>query len=127
MWEDFIRDYLSFSRKERAGIIILLSLILICIILPFFFHLMIRRPLSDNREFEKQIASLKIIPDSQHVNKYDSNFKKFKSEKYQYASNYKDHKSFSNFYFDPNSATVQEWDRLGVNDKTIGTIQKYLS
>ncbi len=31
------------------------------------------------------------------------------------------------FYFDPNTATRNEWQRLGIKDKTIETIQKYLA
>ena len=28
------------------------------------------------------------------------------------------------FYFDPNTATVNDWKRLGIRDKTIETIQE---
>ena len=31
------------------------------------------------------------------------------------------------FYFDPNTISSEDWRRLGVRDKTITTIQKYLS
>jgi competence protein ComEA len=31
------------------------------------------------------------------------------------------------FYFDPNTASSDDWKRLGLRDKTIHTIQNYLS
>jgi len=51
---------------------------------------------------------------------------------YQYdrkKSNYYETKSSKGelFYFDPNTISTSEWKRLGVRDKTIQTIEKYLN
>ena len=51
---------------------------------------------------------------------------------YQYdrkKSNYYETKSSKGelFYFDPNTISGSEWKRLGIRDKTIQTIEKYLS
>lgn len=51
---------------------------------------------------------------------------------YQYdskKSNYYETKSSKGelFYFDPNTISTSEWKRLGIRDKTIQTIEKYLS
>lgn len=51
---------------------------------------------------------------------------------YQYdrkKSNYSESNSIKGefFYFDPNTISITEWKRLGLRDKTIQTIQNYLS
>jgi DNA uptake protein ComE-like DNA-binding protein len=127
MWKAFVREYLCFTRKERIGVLMLLALIVICTILPFFFHLMVPQKKIDNADFEKEISSLKMIP----ADSLD-NFQDYKYESRAYNINkpfYKNEKEVrvENFYFDPNTTTAAEWARLGIRPKTVATIQKYLA
>ena len=46
---------------------------------------------------------------------------------HRFRKNYYPKSSMEVFYFDPNTATSVEWKRLGLKDKTVETIQKYLS
>ena len=34
MWKKFVKDYLSFTKKDRVGVIVLVTLILIVVLLP---------------------------------------------------------------------------------------------
>ena len=128
MWREFVRNYFNFTRKERRGIIILVSLILVFICLPFFYPLFITpKQYNSYTEFENEIAALNIEKnDSTKNNKYAGNFK---NGFYDHSSS-RDKEEFVKaevFYFDPNTASFGDWKRLGLRDKTIYTIQNYLS
>ncbi len=62
----------------------------------------------------------------QLISKYNED----NSSNYQYdrnSNNYYTKSKGELFYFDPNTLSAEGWKRLGLRDKTIGTIQNYLS
>lgn len=130
MWRQFVHDYLSFTKKERRGIIILLSLIIICLLAPFFYSWFIPREVYDYSTFEKEISQLKTTQADSSSRRYSNkNFDENNYANYYEPSerNYYAKSKGELFYFDPNTASANDWKRLGVRDKTIETIQKYLS
>jgi competence protein ComEA len=119
MWQQFIKDYFSFSRKERTGVFILLAIIIIGLLIPFlypiFFH---SARASSSTGYEKDIEKLKTT--SGTVNKNASNY-----------INTGNHSSPAPvkaelFFFDPNTASENDWARLGIPAKTCHTIMNYL-
>ncbi len=128
MWKYFFKEYLSYSKKERSGIFILLAIILICICLPFLFPYFIHRENYDYSKFEKEISGLKIQKvDS--IERYNNKFDENNYANYYEPSekNYNPKSKGEVFYFDPNTASISDWKRLGIRQKTAETIQKYLS
>ena len=135
MFKQFLNEYLSFTKKERSGIFILLALIIVCLLAPFLYPYFIHPKIYDHSQFDKEIAQLKIQQaDSLSEKKYfNKNFDP-DSDRDNYTNYYKpSEKNFYTkskaevFYFDPNKATVDDWKRLGVREKTAETIQKYVS
>src|SRR5688572_24700405 len=130
MWKRFVHDYLSYTHKERIGIFILLGLIIICLLIPFLYPFFIHQKKYDRKEFNNEIARLKLRQsDSSTNNSYP--VKNFNEDFLDYAGP-SDKNSYTKiqaevFYFDPNTASVEEWKRLGIKDKAIATIGKYLS
>lgn len=116
---------LHFTRKERNGIILICFFIILIAFLPDIYgwlfpgklpdyslqSLEIRKlqlPATDSAEFAlKQNGSEEIL--------IDKDFAEFSAG------------STSLFYFDPNTLSPEQWKKLGLKDKTILTIQKYLS
>ena len=128
MWKHFISDYLTFTKKDRRGTIVILILILLFITVPFLFPFFIKQKTYDHSKFEKSIASLKIQQaDSSEESEYTG--KRNTYRKYDRSSYDNNTQSFKGelFYFDPNTASVADWKKLGLRDKTIATIQNYLS
>lgn len=130
MWKHFIAEYFSFSKKERSGVAILIVLIVLLIMLPFFYPLFTRWKIYDHTKFEKEIALLKTR-DADSTTDFAN--KRYDAKKYQQYNSTAQKNYYAGkpagelFYFDPNKATATEWKKLGVRDKTIATIQKYLS
>ena len=128
MWKQFIREYLTFTKKERTGIFILLGLIICCLLAPFLYPLFILQKKYDHSKFEKEITQFKMLQVDSASNKYTNNYDRDEYNDYHQPPE----KTYRPppgelFYFDPNSATINDWKRLGIREKTAETIQKYIS
>jgi competence ComEA-like helix-hairpin-helix protein len=130
MWKQFLKDYFNYTLKERTGIIILLAIIGMCFCVPFFYPYFIHHKVYDHSQFDSDIAKLKL----QHVDTSSKKYytKKFDEDNYNNYNEPSEKKYYTNtkaevFNFDPNTASTADWKRLGIRDKTIETIQKYLS
>lgn len=131
MPNNFISSYLNFTKKERRGIITLLILILLFTIAPLLFPFFIKSKAYSHTAFENEIAALKIKKIDA-----DSNYAgKRKYEKNNYPSYHQSpEQDYDNaspkgtlFYFDPNTLDKDGWEKLGIKEKTINTIQNYIS
>ncbi|HVM87841.1 MAG TPA: helix-hairpin-helix domain-containing protein [Puia sp.] len=127
MLKDHIKEYFSFTKKERTGIFILLAVIMIVFLVPHFF--LQQKVKSDKQAFEQfknEIAQLK--PEKKDSDKHDnlnSGQEDAYEKKYDNKSAHKEATEL--FYFDPNTATADEWKKLGMPHKTIKTILHYIS
>lgn len=127
-WQEFVRDYLTFTRKERIGIIVVLILILLIVFIP---KVVVTRsnskPSSIDTAWVAEIKKLeKKPPESETEKKSENN----DASAYQYdrtKSKYNETIKGELFYFDPNKLSIDGWKKLGLRDKTIQTIQNYLS
>ncbi len=130
MWKHFISEYLNFTRRERNGVLVLLALIVILIIAPFFFPFFIKKNSYDRTAFEKEIAGLSITQNDSAEKFTSKKFEDNNNPRYQpYAKNDFSKQPISGelFYFDPNTLNESGWKKLGLRDKTIATIKNYLS
>ena len=115
---NFLKDYFSYSRRERNGIILLLAIILIIIIAYLLFPL-----LNINQEFnlEKYESKLddfekSLVP----VNKKNSFGIKKKSD-------INNNDKYQLFRFNPNTANISDLRKLGFKEQVIRNIIKYRS
>jgi competence protein ComEA len=127
MWKQFVRDYFSFTSKERKGVIVIVTLIIILFVIPFFYPKFLKQKEVNHADFENELAKLSVEK-SDSAKSFTKNYKDDFSD--DYSSN--DRKKYEPvkaevFYFDPNTATTADWKRLGLRDKTIQTIHNYLS
>lgn len=118
-----LKDYLTFSKRERTGSIVLIGLIVVIFLLPEFYPEPKRYTDPATIEaFSKQAAELKkIFPDSASgVMHKDSNV--------DHGGSKKDYNhEITLFNFDPNTVSDAGWSKLGVSDRTTRTIRNYLS
>ncbi|MEO8415402.1 MAG: helix-hairpin-helix domain-containing protein [Ginsengibacter sp.] len=129
MWKQFLNDYFNFTSKERKGIIFIVALILFLIFLPLLFPLLGKQELYSHNEFKDQIDQLTFEKtDSTKFTTYPKYPGKGSYGDYAVSKekNYQPLKA-EVFYFDPNTTSAGDWKRLGVTDKTVHTIQNYLS
>ena len=128
-WKEIVAGYLTFTRKERIGIISVLIITTIVIFIPDFFlgQNVSSRQTTDTtwmaavKKLEKKEAGKdKKSPDE---NEGNVNVYQYDPPKNNYYNNRIADKLF---YFDPNTISKDGWMQLGIRDKTIKTIQNYL-
>ena len=125
-WKKSMEDYLSFTRKDRIGIIVLLLVLLTVIFLPNFFS-------SDGVSKPATTDSSVIIALKRLEQKQTSDAERQNTDKeYPFIEPNRDQNNSHTpvrgelFYFDPNSIPGEDWKKLGLRVKTISTIQNYL-
>ncbi len=128
MWKHFLKDYFLFTRKERTGIIFIVSIIFFLILSSYVFPFFIKQKLYSHNEFEAEIARLNIEAKDSSRKKYSNSFNDRLYDDYSPAGKKKyESVKATTFYFDPNTISAEDWAKLGVKEKTIMTIKKYLS
>ena len=123
-------QYFNFSLKERIGIITLIILILLFILLPFIYSFFLKQKITADNQFKKEIASLKTRQTDTNKRFNQNNFDENNYQNYyQPSENYYTRNKIkaTSFYFDPNTASPEDWKKLGIREKTIGTIKNFLA
>ncbi|MGI8950422.1 MAG: helix-hairpin-helix domain-containing protein [Chitinophagaceae bacterium] len=119
------KEYFIFSKKERIAIAILIILIAAFIALPFLYSPDKQKPVED-KNLEQQIATLQSNKKSTTNNITADDSEDVNQQLYHSSQNIEAPR-ISLFYFDPNTLNADGWKRLGINNRTIHTIQNYLS
>jgi DNA uptake protein ComE-like DNA-binding protein len=126
MWKKFVKDYLSFTNKDRIGVIVLVTLIFIVVLLPYMWPAkkVVRLSGEEIEKIKLQTAQLN------RTNAANTTAEQEEDE--PVPGNYPTKKNYTRekaeiFYFDPNTLDAEGWKRLGIRDNTALTIQKYLS
>ena len=117
-----LKDYFSFSKRERIGAIVLVLLVVIVFVLPEFFPA--RRSSLDASavaEFKRKTDELRTVSAES-----ESMTEPVSSSTYETRSERALEKAVL-FPFDPNTISEDGWRKLGISDRTIQTIQKYIS
>jgi len=128
MWET-IRGYLTFTRKERYGVLFLLILVSILFMLPYFFKPAAGDPdpaayetIKDEiRKFESRTGNSPIGTDHHHRNGQQSD-----NENADEPADKAIPRTAELFYFDPNRNNAADWQRLGLTQKLTKTILHYI-
>jgi competence ComEA-like helix-hairpin-helix protein len=118
-WRQFISDYLRFSKKDRVGVLCLLALIVIIWLLPRLFA-------KDETVIVKEDKILLAAVDTLNKKQKPSYEKDDEEAFNQYEPSTTS--SFSKgelFQFDPNLLPAEGWKKLGLNERSIRTINNY--
>jgi competence protein ComEA len=109
----FIKDYFTFTKSERNGLIILLSIILVLILYSKYSYIFYKEKKSDYSKFEKEIDNFQnslVLRDS--VNSKNDSVLTVDNTNLR--------------FFDPNSSNDSTWKQIGLSEKQIHTIRNYL-
>lgn len=126
----WMKEYFSFTKKERNAIIILGALALLFSLLPTLFPFLVKNDIElvVDTVAQRELEALKIIPEKNEnlsVAYADADLYQPKESRFDRFRN--GHAAGELFFFDPNTASETDWKRLGLRDKTVQTILKYRS
>jgi competence ComEA-like helix-hairpin-helix protein len=116
--KQILKEYFTFSKKDRIGIYFILALILIIYFLPTFFN-------SSHPPILPADTAIAKIIDTIQQQKVSSNNTR-ETFPYNHEPTYE--KGFIKgelFVFDPNTLSAEGWEKLGLRDRTIKTIMNY--
>ena len=117
-WRPFVESYLSFSKKDRIGICIILIILVIIYLLPRLFAKEESISFFEDKELYAIVDTLNI--------KQTKEYEKDNETGFQYETSIKnDFSKGELFQFDPNALPPEGWRKLGLNEKTIATISNY--
>lgn len=121
--KQFIKDYFSFNRIERNGILVLLGIIIILILYLSLSDYFVTTQKVDFSGFEKEVDEFMAAQQAHSLTSsqsfgYDQEERKPPSVSLQA-------KRKKLFLFDPNNISEEEWRQLGLKDWQIKAIQKY--
>lgn len=110
----FLKDYLSFSKKERKAMVLLLALIMLCFAAPYFYPEKKTVPVISSELLRLADQQQKTNPSSADDTTGDAALSKPGPDL-----------PVSYFVFDPNTLDEQGWKKLGLSNGLIRTILKY--
>ena len=117
-----LKEYFQFTRNERISIVLLLVIILITGIIPVFLNNGTIEPQPSLVSYEEGIRQLEGMTDRSNRGKAEEREDFSDHPVASYSSSIS-----SLFMFDPNTISEAGWKKLGVREKTITTIRKYLA
>jgi DNA uptake protein ComE-like DNA-binding protein len=116
----FIKDYFTFSRKDRIAIAILLIVVVVFLFLPKLFSVRQVATKADPLIIQ-QLEAITTEKKSIENNTYNRNAN---------TDNYSESNATTKgvlFTFDPNTLSEEGWLKLGIREKTVKTILNYHS
>lgn len=116
MWEH-LKDIFYFSRGEKNGIIVLLCILVTLIVFPYVSAIFISNEEKINKEFEEKIAIFKESLVEVNKTDYNNRLNQYIIERYD---------SIELFHFNPNTASSEDFKKLGLTIKQIRTIRNYI-
>lgn len=119
-WKTFIKDYLTFSKKDRLAALAVLFLMVAMYSLPRLFS-----KDSSALALEEDSLLIKAVDTLESRSSQKEENKGFSSPYYPSNEESKGYKEAELFRFDPNTLTAEGWQRLGLNDKTIRILINY--
>jgi competence protein ComEA len=123
-WSEFMTDYFTFTRKERIGILALVLLILVIWIIPNVISPGKSKSSITDTSWITAAKQLQHPIDSSDAAKTDE--EALDEMVYDRPRTIVSKTKAELFYFDPNHLSPQQWEKLGIPERTRATIQKYL-
>ena len=124
-WKNTVKDYFTFTAKERSGLIIMFLIGIIIFLFSRYFP--VEKAVVSKDAFQQELAQLKIVVDSTHDNRNYERNENYADYSQPKQNEYTDHFKGELFSFDPNTLDAADWKRLGVREKTANTIQNFLA
>jgi len=121
-WANVVKDYLTFTPKERRGVFVTIALCVTIYLVGHYFP--VSDPPVDEHAFQQELSRLKVLVDTvEHTSNY-------------HRASFPGHYTLSSptsvspgqlFSFDPNTLDAEGWKKLGIRDRTIQTIHNFLA
>lgn len=104
-------NYLSITKKEWNGLVVLVVLIMLALIAPYIYGLFWKERVIDFKDFDKAVAQLDKSRGSNYLIKDTLSDEKIANPVM--------------FPFDPNNLSMDQWKQLGLSERQAAVIKHY--
>ncbi len=118
-----IKDYFTFNKSERRGLLVLCVLIVLLIMFNIFVPRFVSRQKYDSSGFEREVAE--YLKTQEIITKKPKTFKKKDPFNVFDANGSAVEQKLSPFVFDPNTLPYEGFVEMGLTEKQALTISKY--
>lgn len=123
-WNHIYKEYFTFSKKDRIGAIVALCIVFFLFIITHFFKK------TTSESFVEEDFALKQAIDTleqkqEEPDKFAESNRNYNAFQYEPSETHSFSKEAALFEFDPNTLSLTGWKELGLNDRTIKTINNY--
>lgn len=118
--KQIIRDYLTFNKRERNGVFILLAIIMLQLIYLDVSGKFEKKEQVNFTEFEQQMDSVQA-----GIQGGKDSSKAAFTNTYSSHGNAAEITKAERFNFDPNALPERDWKRLGLTEKQVKSIRRY--
>lgn len=125
--QNFLKDYFTFNKGDRNGIIVLLLLLFALLFFYAIMNSLIPEKKIDFSKYYSLVAELEkaqMAEDASKKQTYYSNSASFSKTEYAHTSN-NSTKAPNLFQFNPNQLSEEKWRELGLPEKQIKTIKHF--
>jgi competence protein ComEA len=117
----WVKDYFTFTKWQRRAVSLFLMLIIVAILLPVYYRWSHPEAASAAQPIVlQQVDELVAWQAKDSVDDYTASNENWREPSRKFTT-----LSASYFSFDPNTATADDWLKLGVRPKTVQTILNY--
>lgn len=121
-WRQMASDYLTFSRKEKVGIILILLVIFLVFLFPYISTRTVNTISTTDSAWISRIQNLERKTSDKMTDLAEN---EEDNRVYQYDQRLSSQPHITLFYFNPNTLPAEDWKKLGLRDRTIKTILNY--
>jgi DNA uptake protein and related DNA-binding proteins len=120
---NWLKNFFTFNKLERNGAIVLLFIIVLVLLSPFYLKIFNRKQKTDFASFHNEITAFenqrKQYNDSasQRRNTHDVDFNNVDRSEAE--------RNLHPFPFNPNNLSSEKWRKIGLTDRQIRTIKNY--
>jgi competence protein ComEA len=118
-----VKDFFTFSKGERRGVLVLISLILLLILFNYWYPRFVSHQKYDHSAFDREVKaflnSQEKCTDSQKAFLPKEDFNILDADHSAAAQ------KLNPFSFDPNSLSHNEWRTMGLSEKQVKVIENY--
>lgn len=123
-----LKEYFTFTKKERRAVIVLAILAILFSLLPALFPALVKNETDFivDEEAEAQLEAMRTKEKRTSETNENNGAEVYQPQANSYPQ-YNESSKAELFYFDPNTATEDELRRLGIREKTVQTMLNYRS
>ncbi len=127
MADSEVKNFLTFTRKDRnAVLMLLLAIALVFAAAKYIYPLLITDTSIKETDLFAATDSL-VILQNDDAKTYSNDYNTDEGYQAYSKKGYKTPFTGTMFYFDPNTLDAAGWQKLGIKDKTIASMQKYIA